>query len=178
MTNCPWNAAMSPWWYQLEVVKGTNTEPAASKKQSDTDITTKETETKAGSQDETVKTTSGKGTFQVVRQNHEIQLCNYNSVSFFVASNSISKDCTNIISFLAVSALHYRWQLVHEWVQEATNECYSGNFKFPHLDVHCYKEYCQNNTKWIELPKTCHGLHTYTPVLWRALKSKLHAWLV
>ena len=88
MTQCPWDSTISPWWYQLEVAKG-NVTGATESRQNHTNVSsTRVLETDAQSNEgvnfvpETPIITSGEGVFTDVRRNHEIQLCNFNSVSF------------------------------------------------------------------------------------------------
>lgn len=125
MTQCPWHANISPWWYQLEVVKGTSTVATTPKNNlADAGSSTKKTEIGSGAiegQDvvvKTSKTTSGEGIFEVVRQNHEIQLCDNSLVSLCAASFNVPQI------ILAVGVLHYQQHLVYEIVQETPNVCF------------------------------------------------------
>lgn len=100
MTHCPWNTAMSPWWYQLEVVNGTDTETAAPMHGQADAINAGKIETGLGSisdegPDYAPKITSGKGKFWAMSRNHEIQLCDNFSVSFCATSKITRRAITS-----------------------------------------------------------------------------------
>ena len=108
MTHCPWHTTLSPWWYQLEVMKGRSTGSAASRHgQADAAITGRfQTPISEVGLDTALKITSGYGTFQVVHHNREIQLCNNHSVSFCTTLNVYTNT-----SITFITSGKYKWEI-------------------------------------------------------------------